>query len=151
MRISVYTIDNPDRPGHGETHRLVTTLLDDAFYPATELIALYQERCEIEIANDEIKTHQVVSAHPTNPRSRTSRGPVREIYGMLIAFNAVRRVMFEKTMEMYPRRVKFTDSVRVIREAATHIRAAPIQELFPLYEGMRALMADKPLPHGPTA
>ena len=50
VRIIEYTIDDPDRPGHNERHRLVTTLLDDALYPAAELIALYHERWEIEIS-----------------------------------------------------------------------------------------------------
>ncbi|MFD7623592.1 transposase [Streptomyces sp. NPDC059802] len=44
-------------PGEGTVYRLVTTLLDPATAPATELAALYAERWEIETTLDEIKTH----------------------------------------------------------------------------------------------
>lgn len=43
--------------GAGPLYRLVTTLLDPATAPATELAALYHERWEIETALDELKTH----------------------------------------------------------------------------------------------
>ena len=48
-RVMEYTIDDPNRTGHGERHRLVTTLLDAKRYPAIELAVLYHQRWEIEI------------------------------------------------------------------------------------------------------
>ena len=58
VRVIDYTLDDPQRGGHGERHRLVTTLLDAQAFPATELVVLYHERWEIKIGNDELKTHQ---------------------------------------------------------------------------------------------
>ena len=86
IRVVEYTFDDPHRPGHGERHRLVTTLLDGAIYPATDLVVLYHERWEIEIGNDEIKTHQL--DRPVHLRSRTPCGVVQELYGLLLAYNA---------------------------------------------------------------
>jgi hypothetical protein len=40
------SLSDPARPGHGETHRLVTTLLDAQEAPALDLIGTYHERWE---------------------------------------------------------------------------------------------------------
>lgn len=148
VRLIEYTLDDPDRPGHGERHRLVTTLLDEKAYPAKELVILYHERWEIEISNDEIKTHQLASPRPTSLRSLTPAGLVQEVYGVLIAYNAVRRVMRDAaaTVAMDPRRMRFTDSVRIIREATPHLRAAPVGQLTRLYAALVAQIAAQPLP-----
>ena len=58
VRLICYTFADAGRPGAGETHRLVTTLLDWERYPAQELACAYHQRWEIEIAFDEIETHQ---------------------------------------------------------------------------------------------
>jgi len=58
VRIIEYTFDDPGRPGSGEKHRLLTTLLDARRHPATRLIVIYHERWEEELAFDELKTHQ---------------------------------------------------------------------------------------------
>lgn len=148
VRVIVYIIDDPDRPGHGQVHRLVTTLLDEKRYPAMELVELYHQRWEIEIGNDEIKTHELASLRPTTLRSRTPRGVVQEIYGVLTAYNAVRRVMFEAagTVNLDPRRMKFTDSLRIIREAIPHMRSAPLEQLPKMYNALLAQIAADPLP-----
>jgi len=39
VRVLEYTLDDPDRPSHGERHRLVTTLLDADQFPAHGPIA----------------------------------------------------------------------------------------------------------------
>ena len=36
VRIIEYTFDDPGRPGSGEPHRLLTTLLDETLDPATD-------------------------------------------------------------------------------------------------------------------
>jgi hypothetical protein len=38
VRVIEYTLDDPQRTGHGETHRLLTNLLDETEAPALELI-----------------------------------------------------------------------------------------------------------------
>ena len=58
VRVIEYTLDDPQRTGHGEVHRLLTNLLDETVYPALELIELYHERWEQELVYDEQKTHQ---------------------------------------------------------------------------------------------
>jgi len=49
VRVIRYTLDDPNRVGYGETHILLTTLLDPIQNPATELIVLYHERWEQEV------------------------------------------------------------------------------------------------------
>src|SRR3954447_11903070 len=46
VRVIRYTLDDPQRVGHGEEHVLITSLLDEELYPASELIILYHERWE---------------------------------------------------------------------------------------------------------
>ena len=50
VRIIEYTFDDPGRPGSGEKHRLLTTLLDAGRHPAKRPIVLYHERWEEEIS-----------------------------------------------------------------------------------------------------
>jgi Insertion element 4 transposase N-terminal/Transposase DDE domain len=57
VRVIRYTLDDPQRVGHGEEHVLITNLLDKVAHPATELIILYHERWEEELTFDEQKTH----------------------------------------------------------------------------------------------
>jgi hypothetical protein len=75
VRIIEYTLDDPNRPGSGEVHRLLTTLPDPTSDPAETLIVLYHERWEQELAIDELKTHQ--RERPVL-RSQTPRGVVQE-------------------------------------------------------------------------
>lgn len=146
VRVLEYTFDDPQRPGHGERQRLVTTLLDETQYPALELIALYHERWEIEIANDEITTHQL--ARPVELRSRTPRGVVQEVYAVLLAHNAVRALMHEAAvgLEVQPRQLSFVHALRVIREAAATMRNAPTPLLPVIYRGMLKQIGQGRLP-----
>ena len=149
VRVIEYSFNDPGRPGHGERHRLVTTLLDAAAYPADELIVLYHERWEIEIANDEITTHQIARAPAaTELRSQTPAGVVQEIYGVLLAHNAVRALMHEAalTIDLDPRTLSFMHAVRVIRETIPLMRSAPAQQLPQLYVGMLRHIAAGVLP-----
>lgn len=67
---------------------LGTTLLDPEQYPATELVALYRERWEIELAFDEIKNH----LGPSGPiRSRTPEGVRQELWAYLAVHHAIRQ------------------------------------------------------------
>ena len=58
---------------------LLTSLTDAKAYPAAELISLYHERWEIELAYDEVKTHLLESEETI--RSRTVDGVAQEIWG----------------------------------------------------------------------
>jgi len=146
VRVLEYTFDDPNRPGHGERHRLVTTLLDEKEYPALELICLYHQRWEIEIANDELKTHQL--ARLVDLRSRTPQGVRQEIYGVLLAYNAVRGLMHEAALaeQIDPRRLSFLDSLRIIRDTVGDMRNAQTAQLPKLYQGMLKLIGQCRLP-----
>jgi hypothetical protein len=146
VRVLEYTFDDPDRPGHGERHRLVTTLLDETESPARELICLYHERWEIELANDELKTHQL--ARWVNLRSRTPGGVRQEIYGVLLAYNAVRGLMHEAALaeQIDPRRLSFLNSLRILRDTVADMRNARTEQLPTLYRGMLKLIGQCRLP-----
>ena len=148
VRVIDYTIDDPQRQGHGECHRLFTTLLDAATYPADELAVLYHERWEFELSHDEIKTHQLTKDLPTPLRSKTPRGVVQEYYGLLLAYNAVRWLMHEAaaSQQIDPRRLSFLHAVRVISESIPLMRAAPKRQLPKLYAAMIAQIATGLLP-----
>ncbi|MCC6682697.1 MAG: hypothetical protein IT445_17490 [Phycisphaeraceae bacterium] len=100
----------------------------------------------MEIANDEITTHQL--ARPVELRSRTPRGVVQEVYGVLLAHNAARALMHEAAMpvDIDPRSLSFIHTVRVIRETIPLMRAAPAEQLWPLYRAMISHIASGRLP-----
>ena len=49
VRLIEYTITDEALPGYGESHRLITTLLDPDEAPALDLACAYHERWEIDI------------------------------------------------------------------------------------------------------
>jgi len=114
VRIIEYTFDDPNRPGSGERHRLLTTLLDETVHPAETLIVLYHERWEEELAIDELKTHQ--RERPVL-RSQTPAGVVQEIYGLLIGHYVIRGLMQQAAAEqdIDPQRLSFTNTLKILR------------------------------------
>ncbi len=96
---------------------LLTSLLDPKKYPASEIIALYHERWELEVGYDEVKTHLL--AREEAIRSKTPSGVRQEIWGILLAYNLVRlemeRVADEAGVE--PTRISFVNAVSIIRMA----------------------------------
>ena len=129
VRIIPYTLTDPDRPGYGEVHRLVTTLLDPTPYPALDLVCAYHERWEIELVIDELDTHQRL-AHGVL-RSRRPVGVLQELYGLLIAHYAIRVVMHEAALqaELDPDRLSFVHAVRVLQDAIPEFQlVAPEQQ-----------------------
>lgn len=114
VRIIDYTFHDPQRPGSGEKHRLLTTLLDAEAHPAETLIELYHERWEEEVAIDELKTHQ--RERPVL-RSQTPAGVVQEIYGLLIGHYVIRTLMQQAAakLDMDPQRLSFTNTLKILR------------------------------------
>jgi hypothetical protein len=104
------------RPGFKPV-TLLTSLLEPKAYPATELIALYHERWEIELGYGEIKTHQL--ARQEAIRSRTPEGVRQELWGILLAYNLVRVEMERAANEagVEPRRMSFVNALTMIRTA----------------------------------
>jgi hypothetical protein len=114
VRVIDYTFEDPGRPGSGEPHRLLTTLLDEARDPAEALVVLYHERWEEELAIDELKTHQ--RERPVL-RSQTPAGVVQELYGLLLGHYIVRVLMQEAAASrgVDPQRVSFTAALKILR------------------------------------
>lgn len=114
VRVIEYTLDDPARPTEAQAHRLLTTLLDPVLDPAEDLIVLYHERWEEELAIDELKTHQ--RERPVL-RSRTPAGVVQEIEGLLLAHYVVRALMQEAAARegLDPRRLSFVGTLKVLR------------------------------------
>jgi len=96
VRVIDYTLDDPQRTGHGEKHVLLTNLLDADGYPAMELIGGYHERWEHELVYDEQKTHQDPRrpTKPANLRSETPAGVIQELYALSLGHFVVRALMF---------------------------------------------------------
>jgi len=114
LRLLPYRLNDPGRGDPSQTHRLFTTLPDERACPARELIALYHERWEQELAHDEVKTHQL--QRPVL-RSRTPEGVEQEVAALLLAHHAVRRVMAEAAEQagVPPRRISFVGALDVIQ------------------------------------
>jgi Transposase DDE domain len=114
VRVIEYTFDDPGRPGSGQRHRVLTTLLDAHRHPARRLIALYHERWGEELTIDEFKTHQC--ERPVL-RSQTPAGVVQEVYGLLLGHYVVRTLMAEAAQEagLSPRQLSFTGTLKILR------------------------------------
>jgi hypothetical protein len=114
VRLIEYTLDDPSRDKEGKAHRLLTTLLDEKLGPAVDLVVLYHERWEEELAIAEVKTHQL--ERPVL-RSQTPRGVIQELEGLLLAHFAVRKLMFEAAfaVNLPPRRLSFTATLKILR------------------------------------
>jgi hypothetical protein len=114
VRVIEYTLAGTGHPDDGKKHRLLTTLLDAQKHPAEELIILYHERWEEELAIDELKTHlkeQVVL------RSQTPAGVVQEIEGLMLAHYVIRALMAvaAEAEGLDPDRLSFTGALKVLR------------------------------------
>ena len=99
----------------GEPGRLITSLLDPTAYPAREIIDLYHERWELELAFDEIKTHMRERAFCL--RSKFPQGVYQEFWGLMLTYNLVRREMYlvAQAHGVPPTRVSFRSSLLWIR------------------------------------
>jgi hypothetical protein len=133
VRVIEYTHDDPNRPGAGERHRLITDLLNPADLPAAEAPLVYHERWEEELALDEIKTH--LNGREVPLRSKTPAGAVQEVYGLLLAHYVIRRVMHDAAAAAGadPDRLSFCGSLRVLQ---CRLPEAPQQPAEAWYGGL---------------
>ena len=119
VRVIEYTLDDAQRTGHGEKHRLMTNLLDAEEYPALELIVGYHERWEEELVFDEQKTHQDPrrAEKPAHLRSETPDGVRQELYAVSLAHFVVRALMFEaaRPLKLDVDRLSFTGCLRILQ------------------------------------
>lgn len=144
-RLIRYTLDDPARPGHAVERRLVTTLLNPARICARDLVCAYHARWEIELAVDEVKTHQ---RPPTPLRSQTPVGVVQEVYALLVAHLVVRAVMADAaaTAGLSPTRLSFSAAIRLVRTALPDLQRARPRDRPRLYRQLLADLAAAPLP-----
>jgi hypothetical protein len=127
-------------------HRLVTSLLDHKRYPANELIELYHERWDVELAYDELKTHMQGGPSSTL-RSKHPNGVNQELWGLLLAYNLVRLEMerFADEAKVRPNRISFTTVFNLICDewlwlVGTHTPGAIPKQLKRLRSDMRRLV-----------
>ena len=134
VRVIAYTVTDPALPGYGERHLLITSLLDWDLYPALQLAQSYHERWEIEITIDETDTHQRLAFQPL--RSLKPVGIIQELYGLLLAHYAVRKIMLEAAHQagLDPDRISFTNALRLIGDAIPEFQHTAPDQLPALYQ-----------------
>jgi hypothetical protein len=145
VRLIRYTLDDPNRPGHGEEHRLITSLLNPRRFSAEDLVVAYHSRWEYELTVDEIETHQ----RPRTPlRSKKPVGVVQEVYGLLLAHYLVRAVMADaaRTQALPPTRLSFVGALRVIRATLPDFQRTAPADHPTIYQAMLKDIAAKKLP-----
>ena len=126
VRVIAYTL--PGVPKPKTSYRLVTSVLEPARAPATELATLYHERWEMETAFDEFKTH--LRGAQRVLRSKTPELVRQEAWGFLLAHFALRTLMHDAALGALPRArdpdtMSFTHALRVTRRTLPHLAAIP--------------------------
>ena len=105
---------------------VLTSLLDSRAHPASEVVALYHERWEIELGLDELKTHLL--ERQESIRSRTPDGVRQEIWGIALAYNLIRVEMARAAAEagVAPTRISFVAALSIIRVALLMSATPPL-------------------------
>lgn len=140
VRVIRYTLDDPQRVGHGETHVLITSLLDESLYPSEELIILYHERWEQELVYDEQKTHHDPrrATKPAQLRSETPAGVIQEIYALSLGHFVIRALMVEaaETVGLDPDRLSFLGCFQILKCRLPECNSSTPEALAQWYEGL---------------
>jgi len=123
VRVVDYTID--DGRANTGTYRLFTTLLDPTEASAVDLAAAYQQRWEVELAFDELKTHQ--RGPRTVLRSKSPELVQQEIWGHLCCHYAIRTLMADVAAHSGhdPDRLSFVAALRITRQSVAQQGAFP--------------------------
>lgn len=146
VRVLAYTLTDPARPGYGRAHRLITSLLDPQAYPARDLVVAYHERWEVELAIDEIDSHQRLARQPL--RSQQPLGVLQELYGLLIAHYALRALMRDaaRQAQVDPDRLSFVRAVSLLKDAIYDFQLVAPRHHPRLYRRLLADLARELLP-----
>jgi hypothetical protein len=107
---------------------LVTNILDPTI-TAREMALHYHQRWDIEVAYDEIKTHQCATLRGQSPTTFRSKRPdlvKQELFALLIMYNTVRLLIYQAAVKQGkdPRFISFLDALQHIIDAAPIITAA---------------------------
>jgi hypothetical protein len=124
---AVLDVHGADGSRLGDTYRLVTTLLDHRRYPAGELVRVYHERWEIEVAYLALR-HTLLGGYVLRSRDRV--GAEQELWALLAVYQALRTAMTAAAGSVPgtdPDRASFTAALEAAREEVTSARgvAAP--------------------------
>ena len=149
VRVIEYTLNDPQRTGHGERHRLITNLLDCETYPAIELACEYHQRWEIELVYDEHKTH----LDPRRPgkaahfRSQTPDGVEQELYALSLGHFVVRALMLEaaETDDLDVDELSFTGCLRILQARLPECDSTTTTSRDRWYRDLLAELADERL------
>lgn len=115
IQVRVIEYQLPNVKDSEPIYRLITTLTDEARYPATELAALYHERWQIETAFFELKT--TLKGSNLALRSRTPQLVRQEFWGMMLAHYVVRKMIFEAALSTRDKPISFSfkNSLSIIK------------------------------------
>jgi hypothetical protein len=125
VRVIEYQVPDRDGDGKGEVIALITTITQMTAAPAPLLAQAYQERWEHETGNAQLKTH--LRGPGRVLRSKSPDMVRQEIYGYLLTHHAISALICRAATEadIDPDRVKFKQTVRIIRRQATGPAAFP--------------------------
>ncbi len=126
VRVVDYTIeDGRDNP---TSYRLFTTLTDPGEVTALDLAAAYTQRWEIELAFDELKTHQ--RGPRTVLRSKSPDLVLQEIWGHLCCHYAIRALMAQAATHSGhdPDQLSFVAALRISRQSIAQQGAFPPED-----------------------
>jgi hypothetical protein len=128
---------------------IVTTLLDATLYPAEELAELYFKRWDVELFFRDIKITMGLDVL----RCLTPEMIRKEILMYFIAYNCVRRLMYEaaKKANIPVRVVSFKGSVQALRSCEPHLNQAKISltERFRLTDDLYGAITNTPIRQRP--
>jgi len=149
VRVIEYKLDDPQRTGHGEIHRLATNLFDHTLFPALELVCYYHERWEEELVFDEQKTH-LDPRRPTKPthlRSQTPEGVKQELYALSLGHFAVRVLMLAAAQQenLDVDQLSFTGCLHILQARLPECDSSTPQRLDQWYQLLLAELSQERL------
>ncbi len=126
--------------------QLMTNILDPDI-TARELALHYHQRWDIEIAYDEIKTHQCATLRGQSPTTFRSKRPdlvAQELYAMLIMYNLVRLFIVQAAAAhgKDPRFISFLDALQHSIDAAPPMTVANAELRHQQFDYLLTLIAN---------
>jgi hypothetical protein len=124
-RASLFALLTPSDFHFYVAHPRVTSILQPEQAGAEELTAQYHERCEIESALDELKSH--LRGSKMVLRSKTPELVCLEFYGLVMAHFAIRVLVHEAALQADEEtdRPSFLRAVHVVRRKLATFHAIP--------------------------
>ena len=126
---------------------VVTTLLDPKRFPREELLELYARRWHCELRRRDIK----ITLHMDVLRTQTPDMARKELLAKLLAYNLIRRLMWEAGVHkgVAPLRLSFKGAVQHVRTFAPLLAALPCAAQEELYAHLLKTLASDLVPQRP--